>query len=100
MGMKKAKHRDFVKQKKGFSKIIGCCGCAKEQGYDWVWDTCCTIQTHHRRQCPTTRVAHAADNGGRMYIAFQYKRINNISILHVTRIRHPVVVAEQPLEPT
>jgi hypothetical protein len=30
--------------------------------YFWV-DTCCTIQTHHRRQCPTKRVAHAAENG-------------------------------------
>ena len=35
----------------------------------WV----CTIQTHHLRQCPTKRVACAAESGGSWYIAFQYK---------------------------
>jgi len=68
-------------RKKGFRKLKGFCKTAQSNGFTWAWmDTCCTIQTHHRRQYPTKRVAYAAENGGRMYIAFQYKRIN-ISIL-------------------
>ena len=73
---------DQAKTKKGFGKIQKKpCEQALKDDFDYVWiDACCTIQTHHRRQCPTKRVAYAAENGGRMYIAFQYKRIN-ISIL-------------------
>jgi hypothetical protein len=70
-----------TQRKEGYRKIRFCAQQAKRDGLDYFWvDTCCTIQTHHRRQCPTKRVAYAAENGGRMYIAFQYKRIN-ISIL-------------------
>ncbi|KAH8689281.1 hypothetical protein GQ44DRAFT_720462 [Phaeosphaeriaceae sp. PMI808] len=67
--------------KKGYRKIRFCGEQAKNDGLEFFWvDSCCTIQTHHRRQCPTKRVAYAAENGGKMYIAFQYKRIN-ISLL-------------------
>jgi hypothetical protein len=67
--------------KAGHNKILFCARKAQRDGLNYSWvDTCCTIQTHHRRQCPTKRVAYVAENGGRMYIAFQYKRIN-ISIL-------------------
>jgi hypothetical protein len=49
----------------GYSKIKFCVEQANRDGlcYSWV-DTCCDIQTHHRRQCPTKRVAYAAENGG------------------------------------
>jgi hypothetical protein len=41
---------------------------------DYVWvDTCCSIQTHQRNLCPTKRVAYAAEDGGRTYMAFEYK---------------------------
>lgn len=40
--MKKLKHRDEVRQRRGFSKIEGCCARAKEGGYAWAWvDSCC-----------------------------------------------------------
>lgn len=40
--MKKPKYRKEARQKKGFSKIEGCCTRAKESGYAWVWvDSCC-----------------------------------------------------------
>jgi len=69
------------KYKPGYKKIQFCGERAAVHGLEYFWiDTCCIIQTHHRRQCTTKRVAYAAENGGRMYIAFQYKRIN-ISIL-------------------
>ncbi|KAF2685036.1 hypothetical protein K458DRAFT_365183 [Lentithecium fluviatile CBS 122367] len=68
-------------RKSGYNKLHFCGQQAKRDGMRYFWvDTCCTIQAHHRRQRPTKRVAYAAKNGGRMYIAFQYKRIN-ISIL-------------------
>ena len=40
--MKKPKYRKRARQKKGFSKIEGCCARAKENMYAWVWvDSCC-----------------------------------------------------------
>ena len=65
------------KNKAGYDKIRFCGERAAADNLQYFWvDTCCTIQTHHRRQRPTKRVAYAAENGGRTYIAFQYKRIN------------------------
>lgn len=65
------------KSKSGYRKLSFCCRQAAKDGLHFFWvDTCCTIQTYHRRQRPTERVAYAAENGGRTYIAFQYKRIN------------------------
>jgi hypothetical protein len=73
------------KSKAGYDKIRFCGEQAKRDGLQFFWvDTCCIIQTHHRRQRPTKRVAYAAENGGRTYIAFQYKRIN---ILNEIRAR-------------
>jgi hypothetical protein len=64
-------------QKPGWGKIEYSCKQALSDRLTYVWiDTCCTIQTHHRRQRPTKRVAYAAENGGRTYIAFQYECIN------------------------
>jgi hypothetical protein len=58
-------------EKRGWAKISGCCKKALADGFSYCWiDTCCTIQTHHRRQRPTKRVAHAAEIGGRMHMAF------------------------------
>jgi len=63
--------------KAGWRKIEFCAKQATADGLQYFWvDACCIIQTHHRRQCPTKRVAYAAENGGSMYIAFQYKRIS------------------------
>ncbi len=78
--------RDLIdgtgKSKIGYDKIRFCGKQAQRDGLEYFWvDTCCTIQTHHRRQCPTKRVAYAAENGGRMYVAFECKCIINISIL-------------------
>jgi hypothetical protein len=57
--------------KAGWEKIKFCAKQAAAYGLEYFWiDTCCTIQTHHRRQRPTKRVAYAAENGGRTYIAF------------------------------
>ncbi|ORY10819.1 hypothetical protein BCR34DRAFT_566247 [Clohesyomyces aquaticus] len=57
--------------KSGYEKIRFCAEQAKQDGLDHFWiDTCCIIQTHHRRQRPTKRVAYAAKNSGRTYIAF------------------------------
>ena len=65
------------RDKPGYEKIRFCGEQAAQDGIEWFWiDTCCTTQTHHRRQRPTKRVAYAAENGGRTYIAFQYKCIN------------------------
>jgi len=59
------------KSKSGFDKIRFCADQAERDGLRYFWvDTCCTIQTHHRRQRPTKRVVYAAENGGRTYIAF------------------------------
>jgi hypothetical protein len=67
--------------KSGYNKIKFCAQQSYRDGLRFFWiDTCCTIQTHHRRQRPTKRVAYAAENGGRIYIAFQYTCIN-ISVL-------------------
>lgn len=38
----------------GYRKIKYACEQAKTDGFKYIWiDTCCTIQTHHQRQCPT-----------------------------------------------
>jgi len=59
------------KIKAGWKKIDFCMRQAEADGLRYIWvDTCCTIQTHHRRQRPTKRVTYAAENGGRTYIAF------------------------------
>ncbi|KAF2464765.1 uncharacterized protein BDR25DRAFT_346560 [Lindgomyces ingoldianus] len=53
------------KDKNGYHKIRLCAQQTKRDGLQYFWvDTCCTIQTHHRRQRPTKRVAYAAENGG------------------------------------
>jgi hypothetical protein len=66
-----------TRKEKGHHKVKRASAIARESGFQYLWcDTNCIIQTHHRRQRPTKRVAYAAENGGRMYIAFQYKRIN------------------------
>ncbi|KAI0423795.1 hypothetical protein F5Y09DRAFT_326375, partial [Xylaria sp. FL1042] len=65
------RHIEQAKTKRGFEKVHRACQLAKSQGYKYIWiDTCCTIQTHHRRQCPTKRAASAAENGGSWYPAF------------------------------
>lgn len=65
---------ETVRQKLGWSKVLNACQIVLRRRLRYIWiDTCCTIQTHHRRQCPTKRVAYAAESGGRMYIGFQYK---------------------------
>ncbi|KAI0843532.1 hypothetical protein F5Y06DRAFT_6097 [Hypoxylon sp. FL0890] len=62
---------EFACRKGGFAKIERTVLKARARGLKFAWvDTCCTIQTHHRRQRPTKRVAYAAENGGRTYIAF------------------------------
>ncbi|TVY93492.1 Vegetative incompatibility protein HET-E-1 [Lachnellula willkommii] len=59
-------HRRSALSKKGYAKIKETCIRARRHGLHYAWiDTCCTIQTHHRRQRPTKRVAYAAENGGR-----------------------------------
>jgi len=68
------------RKKAGYKKIRFCGEQARRDGLQYFWvDTCCTIQTHHRRQRPTKRVAYAAENGGRTYIAFQYKRMHKLA---------------------
>jgi hypothetical protein len=63
--------------KPGYRKIRFCREQARKDSLQHFWvDTRCTIQAHHRRQCPTKRVACAAENGGRMHIAFQYECID------------------------
>jgi hypothetical protein len=67
------KHR-ANESKVGYRKLSFYGERAKKDGIDYFWvDTCCTIQAHHRWQYPTKKVAYAAENGGRMYIAFWYK---------------------------
>src|ERR1700712_3165692 len=45
----------------GYRKIQFCAMQASQNNLRYFWiDTCCTIQTHHRRQRPTKRVAYAA----------------------------------------
>jgi hypothetical protein len=64
-------HTREARQKKGYKKILEFCREAVIHGFDWGWvDTCCTIQTHHRRQCTTKSAAYVAESGGTMYIAF------------------------------
>jgi len=56
------------KIKVGYNKIQFCGEQARRDKLDYFWvDTCCIIQTHHRRQRPTKGVAYAAENGGRTY---------------------------------
>jgi hypothetical protein len=57
--------------KAGYCKLSFCGEQAKKDGLEYFWvDTCCTIQTHHRRQCTTKSAAYVAESGGTMYIAF------------------------------
>jgi hypothetical protein len=59
------------REKLGFEKIWFCGEQATQDGLQYFWiDTCCTIQTHHRRQCTTKSAAYVAESGGTMYIAF------------------------------
>ncbi|KAH8719380.1 hypothetical protein GQ44DRAFT_366567 [Phaeosphaeriaceae sp. PMI808] len=68
--------RRNAEEKAGYEKVRKTCSIAAAHGFKYVWiDTCCTIQTHHRRQCPTKTVTYAAENGGRMYIVFQYENV-------------------------
>jgi hypothetical protein len=63
-----------AEDKSGYEKIRFCEQQAKADRLDYFWiDTCCTIQSHHRYLCPTKGAAYAAKDGGRMYIAIQYK---------------------------
>jgi hypothetical protein len=69
------------RSKRGYKKIQFCGEQAQKDGLKFFWvDSYCTIQTHHRRQCPTKRVAYAAPFGDSWYIAFQYKS-SSISLL-------------------
>ncbi len=68
-------HQDLVDhtgaEKSGHDQIRASIELASKDDLHYFWvDTCCTIQTHHRRQCPTKRVVYAAENGGGTYIAF------------------------------
>ncbi|KAF2007874.1 hypothetical protein P154DRAFT_479144 [Amniculicola lignicola CBS 123094] len=59
------------KSKMGFKKIQLCGQQAQRDNLEYFWvDTCCIIQSHHRRQCTTKRVAYAARSCSRTYIAF------------------------------
>jgi hypothetical protein len=60
-----------IEHKRGFSKIHGCIKQTRLQSLSYCWvDTCCSIQTHHRRQFPPKRVAYAARSGDRMYTMY------------------------------
>jgi hypothetical protein len=82
------------KNKAGYDKIRFCGERATADNLQYFWvDTCCTIQSHHRRHCPTKGVAYAAEDGGGMYIAFKYK-LGNISLFSYLTLEilvHPVV---------
>ncbi|KAF2474922.1 uncharacterized protein BDR25DRAFT_113011 [Lindgomyces ingoldianus] len=55
------------RDKPGYEKIWFCGEQAAQDDLQYFWiDTCCTIQTYHRRQRPTKRVAYAAENSGRI----------------------------------
>jgi hypothetical protein len=56
-------------------KIKGACRTALEDGYDYIWiDSCCTMQSHHRWQCPTKMVVATAENDGRRHpVAHSFK---------------------------
>jgi hypothetical protein len=70
-----------ISHRAGYKKIQDCCAKALEAGFQYVWiDSCCTIQSHHRYLCPTKVAAYAAEDGGRMYIAIQYK-CSNVALL-------------------
>jgi hypothetical protein len=46
---------------KGYRKIQYTRDQAANDALDYAWiDTCCSIQTQHRRQCPTKRVVYGA----------------------------------------
>src|SRR5215469_10524808 len=54
-----------AKSKAGYIKINFCGEQATSDGLQYFWvDTCCTIQSHHRCQCPTKRAVSAAENDG------------------------------------
>jgi hypothetical protein len=81
-------------RKKGYCKLQFCESKAAADGLRYFWiDTCCTIQTHHRRQRPTKRVAYAAENGGRIYIAF-----NTYVLLFRRKLCRSAPALQPPLE--
>ncbi len=62
--------------KDGYAKLRFCQERAAHDKLDYFWiDTCCIIQTHHRRQCPTKRVAYAAESGR------EYTQVFNIKVV-------------------
>ncbi|KAF1850845.1 uncharacterized protein K460DRAFT_400886 [Cucurbitaria berberidis CBS 394.84] len=71
-------------EKPGYRKIQFCGEQATQDDIEYFWvDTCCTIQSHHRYLCPTKVAAYAAEDGGRMYIAIQYKCSNFALLSHL-----------------
>ncbi len=88
------KKKDSALGKARYDKVKACCQRAWEQNLRYVWiDTCCTIQTHHRGQCPTEGVAYAAEDGGGMSIAFKYNLVifPYLVTFHGRILVHPVV---------
>ncbi|KYG41427.1 hypothetical protein M433DRAFT_138045 [Acidomyces richmondensis BFW] len=62
------------KTKPGYGKLRFCAQQAARDGLHHFWvDTCCTIQSHHWRQCPTKRLAAAAENNGSCHLALVTK---------------------------
>lgn len=58
------------KSKAGYKRFTFCGEQAARDGLLYFWvDTCCIIQTQHRRQCPTKRVAYAAENDRTSHLA-------------------------------
>jgi hypothetical protein len=65
---------DTGKSKAGHDKIWFCGEQAIHDGLQYFWiDTYCTIQTHHRRQCPTKTAASAPGNDGSCHLALNTK---------------------------
>jgi hypothetical protein len=66
--------RGTAGSKAGYQKVLFCGKQATTNDLHYFWvDTCCTIQTHPRRQCPTKRVAYAAENDGSRHLALKYQ---------------------------
>ncbi|KAF2262653.1 hypothetical protein CC78DRAFT_582421 [Lojkania enalia] len=46
--------QEAITERAGYAKIVETSKLTRDLNIKWFWlDTCCTIQTHHRRQCPT-----------------------------------------------
>jgi hypothetical protein len=74
----KVTYKDIVEStgsgKPGYDKLNFCVAQAQKDELRYCWiDTCCSIQTHHRRQYPAKTVAYALENGGSWYLAFKYQ---------------------------